>query len=105
MKNSWPTSQGGWSPFLLNESEEAHAHRFGIYLVINITIGLEGSLTMAAGDEIASKAEKKLLNEIAFLRRVHVHYHPAKEGAISKSWPPSRAAVLKIGEIGEREGS
>ena len=69
----------------VKEIEEVRAHRFGIYLVINITIGLEGSLTVAAGDEIASQAERKLLNEIEFLRRVHVHYHPAKEGAIPKS--------------------
>ena len=60
--------------------EEIHAHRFGIYLVVNITIGLEGSLTVAAGDEIASQVERSLLEGIEFLRRVHVHYHPAKRG-------------------------
>jgi cation diffusion facilitator family transporter len=67
----------------LKQIEEVHAHRFGIYLVINITIGLEGSLTVAAGDEIAAQVERKLLNEIEFLRRVHVHYHPVKEKLIS----------------------
>ncbi len=71
----------------VKQIEEVHAHRFGIYLVVNITIGLEGSLTVAAGDEIASRAEKELLNEIELLRRVHVHYHPAKEEAISTSSP------------------
>jgi len=75
----------------VKQIEEVHAHRFGIYLVINITIGLEGSLTVAAGDEIASQVERKLLNEIEFLRRVHVHYHPTKEGATSKSWPSGGA--------------
>ncbi len=64
----------------VKQIEEVQAHRFGIYLVINVTIGLEGSLTVAAGDEIASRVEKKLLDKIEFLRRVHVHYHPAKEG-------------------------
>jgi cation diffusion facilitator family transporter len=69
----------------VKQIEEVHAHHFGIYLVINITIGLEGSLTVAGGDEIASQVERKLLNEIELLRRVHVHYHPVKEGTLSKS--------------------
>ena len=64
----------------VEQIEEVQAHRFGIYLVINITIGLEGSLTVAAGEEIASRVERKLLDKIEFLRRVHVHYHLAKEG-------------------------
>ena len=85
----------------VKQIEEVHAHRFGIYQVINITIGLEGSLTVAAGDEIASHAERKLLNEIELLRRVHVHYHPAKEGTISKSWTSRRAEALKTGGIGQ----
>jgi len=63
----------------IKEIEEVHAHRFGIYLVINITIGLDGSMSVAAGDEIASQVEKKLLDGIEFLRRVHVHYHPARK--------------------------
>jgi len=64
----------------IKQIEEIHAHRFGIYLVVNITIGLDGSMTVAAGDEIASLVEKKLLGGIEFLRRVHVHYHPARKG-------------------------
>jgi len=57
--------------------EEIHAHRFGPYLVINVTIGVEGALSVAAGDAIASQAERTLCQNIEFLRRVHVHYHPA----------------------------
>jgi len=64
----------------IKQIEEIHAHRFGIYLVVNITIGLDGSMTVAAGDEIASQVEKKLLGGFEFLRRVHVHYHPARKG-------------------------
>ena len=63
----------------VKQVEEVQAHRFGIYLVISITIGIEGSLTVAAGDEIASRVERKLLDKIEFLRRVHVHYHPAEQ--------------------------
>lgn len=58
--------------------EEVHAHHFGPYLVINVTIGINGSLTVDAGDRIASAVERTLLDNIEFTRRVHVHYHPAK---------------------------
>lgn len=56
--------------------EEVHAHRFGPYLVVNLTIGVDGGLTVAEGDRIATAAEERLLSEIEFLRRVYVHYHP-----------------------------
>jgi cation diffusion facilitator family transporter len=56
--------------------EEVHAHRFGPYLVVNITIGIDGSLTVAEGDRIATRLEQVLIEEIEFLRKVHVHFHP-----------------------------
>ncbi len=56
--------------------EEIHAHRFGPYLVVNITIGVDGSLTVAEGDRIATQVEHVLIGEIEFLRKVHVHFHP-----------------------------
>lgn len=56
--------------------EEIHAHRFGPYLVVNVTIGVDGILTVAEGDRIATCAENILLKKIEFMRRVYVHYHP-----------------------------
>lgn len=56
--------------------EEVYAHRFGPYLVLNVTIGIDGALSVAAGDSIASEAEKLLYDNIDLLRRVHIHYHP-----------------------------
>jgi cation diffusion facilitator family transporter len=56
--------------------EEVHAHRFGPYLLINLTICIDGSLTVARGDQIASEVEQILYDNINYLRRVHVHYHP-----------------------------
>jgi cation diffusion facilitator family transporter len=56
--------------------EEVHAHRFGPYLMVNLTIGVDGAISVAAGDRIASEVEKRLLERIEFLRRVYVHYHP-----------------------------
>jgi cation diffusion facilitator family transporter len=56
--------------------EEVYAHRFGPYLVLNVTVGIDGSLSVAAGDSIASAVERRLYERIDLLRRVHVHYHP-----------------------------
>ena len=61
----------------IQEIEETQAHRFGPYLVINITIGIDGTLSVAEGDRIATQVETALSREIDLLQRVHVHYHPA----------------------------
>ncbi len=60
----------------VEQVEEIYAHRFGPYLVVNITIGVDGSLTVAQGDSVASQIESTLYNNIEYMRRVHVHYHP-----------------------------
>ncbi len=59
--------------------EEVHAHRFGPYLVLNLTIGVEGSLSVAQGEEIAHTAEQHLYDTIEKLRRVYIHFHPARQ--------------------------
>jgi cation diffusion facilitator family transporter len=56
--------------------EEVYAHRFGPYLVLNVTIGIDGALSVAAGDSISCTVETLLHDNIDLLRRVHVHYHP-----------------------------
>jgi len=61
----------------VKQVEEIHSHRFGPYLVANVTIGVEGSLSVADGDKIATQVERTLTEHIEFMRRVHVHYHPA----------------------------
>ena len=58
--------------------EEIHGHRFGLYMVANITIGVSPDLTVSEGDRIATRVENLLIDEIDFMRRVFVHYHPVK---------------------------
>lgn len=58
--------------------EELQAHRFGPHIVLNLTIGIDGTLTVQEGDQIASRVEETLLKSVPNVRRVHVHYHPAK---------------------------
>ena len=65
--------------------EEIHGHRFGLYMVVNITIGVSPDLTVAEGDRIATRVEQLLVSEIDSMRRVFIHYHPvqAKKGTRS----------------------
>jgi cation diffusion facilitator family transporter len=56
--------------------DEVHAHRFGPYLMINITICVDAEKTVAEGDRIATWVEQEVISNIPSVRRVHVHYHP-----------------------------
>ncbi len=58
--------------------EEIHTHRFGPYLVVNITVGVDGSMSVSRGDAIATQVEKRLMDSIDLVRRVYVHYHPVR---------------------------
>jgi cation diffusion facilitator family transporter len=58
--------------------EVIHAHRFGPYFIVNITIGIDGDLRVSEGDKIADQVEHILLKSIDMLKNVYVHYHPAK---------------------------
>lgn len=63
----------------IEEIESVRSHRFGPYLVMNLTIGIDGSLSVAQGDQIATIAERRLYDEIDYLRNVHIHFHPARK--------------------------
>lgn len=63
----------------VEQVEEIQAHRFGPYLVVNLTIGVSGSLSVTKGDAVASPVEHALLEQVDFVRRVHVHYHPTPQ--------------------------
>ncbi len=63
----------------VQQMEELQAHRFGPHLVVNLTIGIDGGLSVRMGNSIASKVEALLYHSIPNLRRVHVHYHPSDQ--------------------------
>lgn len=63
----------------VKQIEETQAHRFGPYLVVNVTIGVEGSMSVAEGDRISTEVERLLCANIDLLQRVHVHYHPLRD--------------------------
>ena len=55
--------------------DEVHAHRFGPYLVINITLGIDGALSVTRGDAIAHTVEAPRRDSMGMLRKVYIHYH------------------------------
>lgn len=63
----------------IRQLEEVQAHRFGPHIVVNLTIGVDGEMTVSEGDVIANKVEFLLCNVVPNVRRVHVHYHPAQK--------------------------
>ena len=47
--------------------------------MVNVTIGIDGALSVLQGDMIANQVEEKLIQSIPNVKRVHVHYHPANK--------------------------
>jgi divalent metal cation (Fe/Co/Zn/Cd) transporter len=62
----------------VKQVEAIYAHRFGPYMVVDITIGVDGRLSVAEGDKIATQVELTLGENIEFVHRIHVHYHPVR---------------------------
>lgn len=56
--------------------ENIQAHRFGQYLVMNLTIFVCGDSSVREGHEVAEEVERRLIKEVDYLQAVHVHYHP-----------------------------
>ena len=44
--------------------DNIQAHRFGQYLVINITISVDGEITVRQGHETANEVEKRILENL-----------------------------------------
>jgi len=64
----------------VKQLEELQSHRFGPHMVLNLTIGIDGRLTVEQGDQIATDVEKVVYDSFPSVLRVHVHYHPAEKG-------------------------
>ncbi len=56
--------------------EQIQAHRFGQYMVINITIFVRGDVSVFDGHEVAEEVERRLMTAFDYFQAVHVHYHP-----------------------------
>jgi cation diffusion facilitator family transporter len=78
--------------------EAVHAHRFGPYLVVNLTIGVDGDLSVAAGDCIATQVEQLLYERFELIRQVYVHYHPVSELEACERLTNSKTPVVIMDE-------
>ncbi|HNU53832.1 MAG TPA: cation diffusion facilitator family transporter [Candidatus Syntrophosphaera sp.] len=57
--------------------EDMGVHRFGPFFTIEMTICVDGSITVEEGNAIAHRVEEKLLESYeGGLRRVMIHFHP-----------------------------
>jgi len=59
--------------------EEMQASRFGPHIVINLTIGIDGNITVREGDVIATRVEGLIYESLPNVMRVHIHYHPTND--------------------------
>lgn len=89
----------------VQQLEELQAHRFGPHLVINLTIGINGSLTVRAGDKIATEVESLIYETIPNMSHIHVHYHPAQKSrnnlSIDEILSETRKRVSEHGQFYE----
>ncbi len=76
--------------------EEITGHRFGVYIVLDIVIGVHPTMWVAEGDAVATSVEKKIMSEMDTVRRVFVHYHPAKR--FRNETPPKNRCMPLTGE-------
>ncbi len=54
-------------------------HRFGTHFILNLTIEVDGSISVKHGHEISDNFEDKLFENFKnTLRKVNIHYHPIK---------------------------
>ena len=60
----------------VRQLEEMQANRFGPNIVLNLTVGIDGNMTVTEGDAIATRAEELIYKSIPHVMHVHIHYHP-----------------------------
>jgi divalent metal cation (Fe/Co/Zn/Cd) transporter len=87
----------------VQQLEELQAHRFGPHLVVNLTIGINGSLTVRQGDRIATRVESLIYESIPNIRHIHVHYHPADDSRRDMSIDDMLAETRKHVSAHERQ--
>ena len=79
----------------VEQLEEVQAHRFGPHLVINLTLGINGALTVRQGDRIATEVESLIYESIPNIRHIHIHYHPTEDSLRGMSIEDMLAETLK----------
>jgi len=75
--------------------EQIHTHRFGPYMVINVQIGVDGTISVEAGDGIATQVEVAIYDSIDLVGRVYVHYHPATTSLFSQGVEQKAPEILE----------
>ena len=62
----------------VQEIEELGVHRFGPHFVINMTIGVDGLISVCAGHRISEEVESLLKESFGnSISKINIHYHPS----------------------------
>gem|GEM_PF-6256004 len=68
--------------------DELGVHRFGPYYTVNMTIEVDGGISVDAGHQISQAVEEKLLEKYSSgLRKVYIHYHPLVAQGVKDPFP------------------
>ncbi len=68
--------------------DELGIHRFGPYYTVNMTIEVDGGISVDAGHVISQEVEDKLLESFSSgLRKVYIHYHPFLTSYLKDPYP------------------
>ena len=70
--------------------------------MVNLTIGINGSLSVRQGDRIATNVELLIYESIPNIRHIHVHYHPAEDARRDMSIDDILAETRR--HVAEHEG-
>jgi len=59
--------------------DDIATHRYGASFIINLTILVDGGITVREGDNLADQVESKLFEQYrSSLAKVNIHYHPQR---------------------------
>jgi cation diffusion facilitator family transporter len=58
--------------------EEKSYHRYGPYMILNLTINVLGDISVNEADKIATDVENALDERFELVRHSHIHFHPVR---------------------------
>ncbi|MBN1265122.1 MAG: cation transporter [Anaerolineales bacterium] len=67
----------------VEQVEEINVQKFGHYMILNLILCMDGSMSIREGDSICTQVEQVLTENIDFLLRVHIHYHPSDNRSVN----------------------
>jgi len=58
--------------------QDVSLRHYGPYMALNLTIGVDGNMSVREGDDVATEVEQALVARWDTVQYIHIHYHPAE---------------------------